>query len=149
MTKRRATLFILSFVCLVLISTWLFAARIASLLIPPLLSGPGIQIESLQIASVGFRSIKITHLAGQNRLTNGIVTYDMENASVTYDFFRMLPKHVEIERAVEVRLVLQYPLAPVFEVRGDKNVLGQGREWQESQQKTPDELRHSRTPGSE
>lgn len=100
MIKRRATLFILSFVCLVLISTWLFAARIASLLIPPLLSGKGIQIESLQIASVGFRSIEITQLSGQNRLTTGIVTYDMENASVTYDFFRMLPKHVEIERAV-------------------------------------------------
>ena len=100
MTKRRATLLVLSLVCLVLISIWLLATRIVSLVVPPLLNSTGIRIESLQIASVGFRSIEITRLSGQGTLPTGVVTYDVENASVSYDLFRGGLRHVEIARAV-------------------------------------------------
>ena len=72
MTKRDLTLLVLAFVCLLLVAVWLFAARIASLVLTPLLSGERTQIESLQIASVGFRSIEITQISGQNRLATGI-----------------------------------------------------------------------------
>ena len=100
MTKRCATLLVLSLVGLVLISVWLLATRIVSLVVPPLLKSTGIRIESLQIASVGFRSIEITRLSGQGTLPTGVVTYDVENASVSYDLFQGGLRHVEIARAV-------------------------------------------------
>jgi len=100
MTKRRVTLLVLSLLCLVLISTWLLSARIASLVLPPLLNSTGIRIESLQIASVGFRSIEITRLSGQTRLPTGIVIYDMKNGSVSYGILPLRLGRVEIERSV-------------------------------------------------
>jgi hypothetical protein len=100
MTKRRATLLVLSLLCIALISIWLLSARIANLVMPSLLNSSGIRIESLQIASVGFRSIEITHLSGQTRLPMGIVIYDIKNASVSYGLLPMRLRRVEIERSV-------------------------------------------------
>jgi hypothetical protein len=99
MAKRNSIILIVSILVLATITLWLFAARIASSLIPPLLQNETLQISTLHIASLGFNSARVERLTGHARISTGSIYFDFKNATVSYDLTRLQPRSIAIRQA--------------------------------------------------
>lgn len=99
MTKRKSTILIVSILVLVALTLWLFAARIASSLIPRLLQNETLQINTLRITSLGFNTARIGQLTGRVRTSTGSIYFDVKNATISYDLAQLQPQRIAIRQA--------------------------------------------------
>ena len=99
MAKRNSIIIIVSVLVLVPITLWLFAARIASSLIPTLLQNETLQISTLHITSLGINTARIGRFTGHARISTGSIYFDFKNATVSYDLARLQPQSIAIRQA--------------------------------------------------
>jgi len=99
MTKRSAILFIVFILVLAPVILWLFAVRIANVLIPPLLKSETVQVNALHIASLGIHTVEVKRLTGRLQIPTGIIRFDIDNATIFYDLFRLQPKRIDVKKA--------------------------------------------------
>lgn len=97
MAKGTATL-IVSFLALSAISLWLFTTRIVSVVAPPLINNEILQIDSLEISSIGWSKATIIRLSGHADLAGGRIRFDLSDAVVHYNLYQLRPGSVEVKQ---------------------------------------------------
>ena len=106
MAKRGALIFILSLLVLLATSLWLYTTRIVSSLLPPLLNNETLQIDTLQISSIGWRQTSIARISGHTEIDSGWIDFDIREASINYNLSRLQPELVKIKNAdVDITLI--------------------------------------------
>ena len=99
MAKRSVLIFIVSLLLLLAISLWFYTARIASSLIPPLVNSESLQIDTLNISSIGWRQASIARFSGTAEINSGLIYFDIRDASINYKLSRLQPDLVKVKQA--------------------------------------------------
>lgn len=99
MNIRRATVLILSVPVVVAITLWFFSARIVSSLLPPLVERDSIRITRLEVGSIGFDQARVSRLSGRALTPAGATTFDIRDATISYELPRLEPGRLRIGSA--------------------------------------------------